>query len=383
MKSKKIGTLCENLMEILEEGIILIDMGLKIIYINSGACDFLGYGHSNLIGKSIADYIYNKEMESFDGAFNEPGEKLTIKEIAWKTRNKGKTVAETRFSPLFGEDETPHGFVIVLGDESSQALSKTLGDLKRSHTALMAAFKELKTIEKLKTDIISNVSHELRTPLTVAKGAIELALVEDDEVEKARLLEMARKALLRQNNTIGDLVDVSEMTRHGYDLRKINIDLEALIFDIIEEVRWQAKEKDIKIKFEVREDMLEIYVDKTQIRHLFLNLMENAIKFNKVGGKIHIKASCEPDSSFVTIKVKDTGCGFDTKDVDKIFEPFHQLDSSTTRRYGGIGLGLYFVKRVLNAHDGLIKVKSKIGVGTEFEIKLRIENRQIRQDKSK
>ncbi len=228
------------------------------------------------------------------------------------------------------------------------------------------AYKELRELDRFKSNIISNVSHELKTPITIAKGAIDLALEEKD-VEKIRNhLIFAKRNLLRLLNIIDDLITIAKIEKKGLMLEYEKVNMMDIIEDVVNEKIDFAEKQKVKIILDVED--FDFYADKFELKHALLNLIDNAIKFNKENGKVFIKAYKGND--FAVIKVKDTGIGIPKDKLDKIFEPFFQGDPSPTRRYGGTGLGLTIVKRVIELHRGRISVESEEGKGTEFTIKL-------------
>lgn len=248
-------------------------------------------------------------------------------------------------------------------------LEESKRELKKTHEELQVAHEELKELDRIKADIIANVSHELRTPITIAKSAIDLAIEEEDRASREELLGRATKALMRQNAIVEDLVAVSRVERGEVklDFRPINVG--DLIRDCIKEKKPFASQKKVHLATDFGE-LPQVIADDKYLRQAFLNLLDNAIKFNHEGGKVWIKA--EKKGGAVMISVKDTGVGIEKEKIDKIFKPLTQLDPSTTREYGGTGMGLTIVKRVIELHGGKILVKSKVGEGSEFSFTLKV-----------
>lgn len=235
-------------------------------------------------------------------------------------------------------------------------------DMKKSRDELLRAHEELKALDKLKSSLISNVSHELRTPITICKGAIEIAMDEEDADRRREILGMALDAMNRENRIVGNLLSISEMERGRAKIKFERIDLRPLIELTVAEMRRSAGKRGITI--EVAVENLEVRADFDEVRHVLLNLIENAVKFNREGGKIIVEAT-EKDS-MAEVCVCDTGIGIPEEHLDKIFERFYQVDASLTRRYGGTGMGLAVAKEIVEAHGGEIRVESKVDEGSRF-----------------
>lgn len=238
------------------------------------------------------------------------------------------------------------------------------GDLKK-------AYEELKTLDELKTDVISNVSHELRTPLTIIRGALELAKDEENPDKKNGLLNTALDALARQDNVIGDLVGASTMTETREDLKLGSVDLVNVATIIEGEFEPILKKEKIKFKMQIKDDLPKVSAEHDKLEHILRNLISNAIKFNKKGGSITIEAAKKRD--VVETCVTDTGIGIPEDKLNKIFGRLYQIDSSSGRSYGGTGLGLAIVKEMVEIQGGRVRVKSTLKKGSTFCFTLPID----------
>ena len=241
-------------------------------------------------------------------------------------------------------------------------------ELKRSHENLRKAFKKLKSLDELKSNIISNVSHELRTPITIAKGALEVLREEEDEGKRLRLIDVAEEALLRQNMVVGDLLEAARMEKRALKLRPEPLKLDEIIPRIVDEFKTIAHKKDIVLDTRINMKLPRVSADYKEFGHVMRNLLSNALKFTDKGGSVTVTARKYKD--VVEICVKDTGIGIAKKHHKKIFDRLYQVDSSMTRRYGGTGLGLAIAKEIVEAHGGKITVESELGEGAKFCFKL-------------
>jgi hypothetical protein len=235
-------------------------------------------------------------------------------------------------------------------------------EMKRSQENLWRAYEKLKSLDEMKSNLIARVSHELRTPITIAKGAIEIAMDEREAEKRRQLLYMAVDAMSRENRIVGDLISFAEMEKGEGKVRIERVNLRSIIGLTVHEMKRSAEKKGITINAAVKN--LNVRADYNAIRHVMRNLLENAIKFNEDGTEISIET--EQKDGMVEICVRDTGIGIPKDERDKIFEPFYQVDSSLTRKYGGTGMGLAIVKEIVEAHGGKITVESKVGKGSRF-----------------
>lgn len=234
----------------------------------------------------------------------------------------------------------------------------------RLYNDLQKAYTELLEVDKLKSDIIANVSHELRTPITIANGALDVLKGEEDKETRDQFINMTIEALKRLNSIIGDLIAAATTD----EIKKVQQLTPVNLTEIIDLVTNNFKpliiKKKIKMKIQVEEDLPRVKGNFKQILHVMGNLLDNAIKFNREGGSITIKAT--KNKGKVQVCVIDTGKGIPRKQHKKIFKPLYQEDSTTTRKYSGTGMGLTIVKDVVEAYGEKVIVESKVGKGSRF-----------------
>jgi signal transduction histidine kinase len=236
---------------------------------------------------------------------------------------------------------------------------------------LQDALSKLSELNQLKSNFISNISHELRTPLTHMKGYLDLladnGLGPITPVQK-EAIEVLMRAETRLEGLIDDLILFSLAVRGEFTLHPVPLNINDLINATMMRAQKLAKARKITLETALEEGIPLIMADNEKITWVILQLLDNAIKFTPQGGFVTINARAGDRG--VTVSVEDTGIGIPAARFKEIFEPFHQLDSSDTRRYGGTGLGLALVRRILEAHGSLIKVQSEVGRGSRFEFTL-------------
>ncbi len=227
----------------------------------------------------------------------------------------------------------------------------------------------LKKIENIKKDFVANVSHELRTPLTAIKGYIE-TLEEEISPEHFRYVETIKKNTERIIHIVDDLLTLMSLEDVSSKLIVSEVNLCELIKQIIPTFKQRLEEKKLKFELKCDNNFPTILADSFRLEQVFVNLIDNAIKYSDKG-TIRIELTQE-DEDTVKIVVSDEGIGIPKEHLDRIFERFYTVDKSHSRKQGGTGLGLSIVKHIILLHDGNIQVQSEEGKGTKFIIHLPI-----------
>jgi len=231
---------------------------------------------------------------------------------------------------------------------------------------LEEALRKLSEINQLKANFIANVSHELRTPLTHIRGYLELlstgSLGELNEDQK-KAMDVSMRSASRLQHLIDDLILFSLAARGEMTLVLKPVDLNRIVSAVLTRAVPKANEQKLELKVEIDPALPFVQADEEKLSWVLSQLLDNAIKFTQPDGTIHLMAKLENDK-MVNITVTDTGIGIEPDRIKEIFEPFHQLDGSATRRYGGTGLGLALVRQIVEAHGSVINVHSELKIGT-------------------
>lgn len=237
---------------------------------------------------------------------------------------------------------------------------------------LQEALEKLSELNQLKTNFVSNISHELRTPLTHIKGYLDLLITQDlgsITPEQDRALQVMQRSSERLERLIEDLILFSTAERGEITLQIASFDLGNLCKSILKRVLPKATEKKIDLEFEADGIPAIVEADQDKIDWVLMQLLDNAIKFTPAHKHVGIKLDTQ--EKYILVSVSDTGIGIPRERIDEIFEPFHQLDSSSTRRYGGTGLGLALVQKIIKGHGSVIQVSSELNRGSTFEFMLK------------
>jgi PAS domain S-box-containing protein/diguanylate cyclase (GGDEF)-like protein len=227
-----------------------------------------------------------------------------------------------------------------------------------------------KEIDRMKSEFISIVSHELRTPLTSIKNAVSIILggtAGEITKNQERFLSMVNRNIDRLAGIINDLLDLSKLEAGKVEMRFQEVDLNELLDMVIPSLIPKAENKSITITKGIPVDLPKVYGDIDRIEQIFINLINNSIKFTPEGGHVHVSAkNHELDGDFIEVCVEDTGIGIPVEELDMVFDKFYQISGSLTRKIGGTGLGLPIVKELVEGHKGSIRVESEVGKGSGF-----------------
>jgi signal transduction histidine kinase len=252
--------------------------------------------------------------------------------------------------------------------ESNRTLKQRVEERTRE---LRNALERVTELNQIKANLISNISHELRTPLAHIKGYVELFVADEFgklPEEQADAMAVIHRATNRLGTLIEDLIEFSTASREGITLQLEVTDLTGMVEEVIQRSRGKAKQIGVTLNWQADKDLPTLKIDRERLSWAVFQLIDNAIKFTPAEGKVQVSA--ETVDLGISIAVKDTGIGIAPDKLDEIFEPFHQLDGSPTRRYGGTGLGLSLVKMILEAHGAELVVESEEGKGTTFRFTL-------------
>jgi len=228
--------------------------------------------------------------------------------------------------------------------------------------------------DRLKTDFFSNISHEFKTPLNVILGTLQLLnlYLQQDTIQVD--LNLKKKfSMMRQNcyrllRLVNNVIDITRIDSGYYEMQLANYDIVAIIKAISYSVKEYIEGKGIIFDFQTNASSRIIACDPDKVERIFLNLISNAIKFTRPGGKIEV--AIVADNNKIKVSVKDTGIGIPKDKQDTIFNRFIQLDKSLTKSYEGSGIGLSLVESLVRMHNGKISVISQEGVGSEFIVEL-------------
>jgi len=245
---------------------------------------------------------------------------------------------------------------------------------------LRQALYKLTEMNQLKANFIANISHELRTPLTHIKGYLDimadgtLGSLTPGQEEAVSIL---KRSSARLERLIEDLLHFSLASRGELNLKLGVVDLTGVLRTVVDQFRSKAESGGVRLELRLPPRLQPVECDEEKIMWVMAQLLDNAIKFTPKGGLVLAEAKSEGE--LVRISVVDTGIGIPKARLAEIFEPFHQLDGSATRRYGGTGLGLALSNQILQAHGISLKVESIEGKGSRFQFSLPVVGQRLEQ----
>jgi signal transduction histidine kinase len=254
-----------------------------------------------------------------------------------------------------------------------QATNRTLERRVQERTSeLQNALERLADLSELKSNFISNISHELRTPLTHIKGYLELMVSESlgpisDEQKHA--LQVSQRSTVRLESLIEDLIMASVTARGELTLKQDAVDIRRIAHLTVKGVMDKAEERGVEVHAVVDKKLPPVQADSQKLSWVLGQLLDNGIKFTPAGGRVILRVEHESEK-LISISVTDTGIGIPADRINELFQPFHQLDGTTTRRHGGTGLGLLLVREIVEAHGSMLEVKSVEGRGTTVKFPL-------------
>jgi signal transduction histidine kinase len=261
--------------------------------------------------------------------------------------------------------------------------------LEEKTARLQEAFDRLRELDRLKSNFLATVSHELRTPLTSIIGYSEMlseGLAGELRPEQRDFVKTIHDKGEQLLSLIMGLLDLSKLESGTMRMAVRAIHVESVLNEVVSTLTPTARKKGVELRLDVDGELAELRADPERLRQVFLNLVENAIKFTPAGGTITLRgrmveddsddiddgglAVLAPTRARVEVRVIDTGIGIPPRERERVFDAFYQVDSSSTREYGGTGLGLSIVKRLVEAHQGAIRIEDNAPRGTAFVVSL-------------
>lgn len=260
-----------------------------------------------------------------------------------------------------GRIDLPHDAssdAIIVADAINKLASRAAHDIE-----------DLRRLERVRSEFIANVSHELRTPIFSVQGYLETLLdgAADDPAVSQQFLEKAYNNALRLNVLLNDLIDISRIESGELKFSFRSFDITDLIRDLVQELHIRAEQQNVSLAAAMPDEAY-VYGDRERISQVLVNLVENAIKYNVVNGRVDVLV--ERDEDRWNITVRDTGIGIPEDHLPRIFERFYRVDKDRSRAVGGTGLGLAIVKHICEAHRSSVSITSTPNVGTAITFSL-------------
>ena len=366
---KAYSELAEQKFALDQHSIVAItDVKGTITFVNSKFSEISGYSPAELIGQNHRllnsghhDVSFFKEMyrEISKGH-------VWNAEICNRAKNGSLYWVDTTIVPFKGEDEKPKSYVAIRTD---------ITERKKAELELLEAKDLAEAAVIAKSEFLASMSHEIRTPMNGVLGMLSLLHnTELDEVQKHRV-EIAQSSAQSLLTLINDILDFSKVEAGKLDLEILDINLRRMLGEFAEGMGYQAQGKDLELIIDVTGiDQSKVKGDPGRLRQILTNLVGNAIKFTEQG-EIVIRAGLYSEGNQYRMKcsISDTGIGIPEDKLENLFDSFSQVDASTTRKYGGTGLGLTIAKKLCELMGGDIQVRSEVGKGSCFEFEILLD----------
>lgn len=331
----------QKILDTTREGVLVVDANMCVAQCNVPAAVAFGRDDLDIETRRLSEVIRDLDLHD---AFRKAIENQLSSDVRLELSRPGHRKFDVHIAPI-ELDGTNHGIGFFY--ETTQ----------------------IDRLEGVRQEFLSNISHELRTPLTSI-----LAFVEtlenggiDDKENNTHFLNVIRRNAERMHSLIADILELSLIEAGKVTIDKREIKLHAAVDDVMTALSAKAKDRDIKLKNEVPASAV-VSADPVRLEQMLTNLVDNAIKFNRQGGKVTLDFEKADGRSIIS--VSDTGEGILPEHSQRIFERFYRADRARTREIGGTGLGLAIVKHLARLHGGEVFVNSILSTGTTFRIEL-------------
>ncbi|MEX2489823.1 MAG: ATP-binding protein [Pseudomonadales bacterium] len=326
----------------LTEGVIAVDLKLRIVHMNDAALHMLGIDNNDVIGAPLWEVVRVSEI-------NQAAE-TCLRELTADNRTlvMNGTSLDVFATPLAGEEVSEAtGVIVVLQDVT-----------------------EMLHLEKVRSDFVANASHELKTPISAIRGLVETIL--DDPRMSAEVLNQFAGRISNQakklDNIVRDLIHLSRFDTYARKMSVSRVDLYDLVSQLYASKKDDAQTKNVRFHLELPDDNVLVEGDQQALSQMVVNLVDNAIKYTAENGYVILRLKTRGHAAIV--EVEDNGMGIVPEEQQRIFERFYRIDRARSREMGGTGLGLSIVKHIAQSHHGSVHVDSQPGRGSLFSVRL-------------
>jgi two-component system phosphate regulon sensor histidine kinase PhoR len=333
----------ETILACMAEGVLAVDNNLKVVFCNGAFADAFSIRMPIIEGRSLYEIV------------REP----LLRDILARVLSSGSTESD-RFQLPSAAGRWFEARALPFGASATQGAVIVLHDIT-----------DIQRQEQMRKDFVADVSHEFRTPLAAIRGYAETLLdgALEDQEHNRKFLEIIQSHAVRLNNIASDLLVLSELDiEHEPPAVPERISVLEVIKSAANTVAPAAEIREVVMDYSQCRDCAVLGV-RFRLEQVFINLLDNAVKFNRPHGKVHVECGCGPDDQ-VVISVSDTGIGIPSAEIGRIFERFYRVDKARSRPAGGTGLGLPIVKEVVNRMGGTISAESYLGSGSKFIVTL-------------
>jgi PAS domain S-box-containing protein len=360
-------------MQATSQGYFDLNFREKKEYFDVSLVEMLGYSSKSKVDRGVLDSLvhpddFEKLMKMNKALFDNNVNELIKSEIRMKTRANNWKYILIKSKVIERDDNGRAIRVVGVHSDATQRIRSELL-LKKERLSILALNKQLNKSSKIKDEFISTMSHELRTPLNSIISLSDVMLGNDNKNlndKQYQYLQVIQRSGVHLLDLINDILDISKINAGQMTLNMSSVSVDKTIKRAIEMVDSLADKKSIKVKYANAMNTDDVAMDEKRFKQILLNLLSNAIKFTENGKSVGV--NCSNTSSQFRVEIWDEGIGVSNENLDKLFQPFIQVDSELSRSQDGTGLGLSLVKNMTELHGGTIEVNSKEGVGSTFTV---------------
>ncbi len=352
-----------SILQNIEDGYFEVDLAGNLIFVNDSMCRIAALSRDELMGMNNREYTTPETAKKMYEVFNrvyETGKPSKMMDFEIIRKDGSKRILELSTSMLRNRGGEPIGF---------QGIARDVTERKRDEEMILVAKMEAEAANIAKSEFLANMSHEIRTPMNGVIGFANMLLETDldkDQIDYAKTIKSSGDSLL---SLLNDILDLSKIEAGELNFEKIEFDPELLAYNVCELIRPKIESKQVEILCRIGDNLPScIEGDPLRLRQVLTNLMGNSAKFTDVGEiELSLEVEEKKDGRLkFHATIRDTGIGISNEKLDTIFDAFQQADGSTTRRFGGTGLGLTICKQIANRMDGDVWAEREVNKGSIF-----------------
>lgn len=354
---RRLRLITDNMIDTITQ----IDHSGQIEFVTPSCWSLLGYSPDEIVGKSFKNFVYPEDLKMVEELFHKRFKtRENFSSRLRLVRTDGKVIWIEANGSVVDDENRRRTIVYVLRDVTEEERYKA--ELEKSKEEAISASQS-------KSQFLANMSHEIRTPMNGIIGMTNITLMDNLTEEQRENMTMVKNSAISLLGIINSILDFSKIEAGKIEIEKIEFDIKELVSKVVNPLTISADQKkiDVEVNYDLHTDS-KFIGDPVRISQILNNLIYNAIKFTEKGGVYITFKTLEKNNKSVELScsVRDTGIGIDLEDQNTLFESFHQVDGSITRRYGGTGLGLSITKGLLDLMGGSLKVESELGKGSTF-----------------